>query len=201
MVTRVTQSKVPRNPRVGRMASKDAVSPSVRGLKTVIPSTVGIAERARYEYRKASIIVDTIRLVHAAQRSGDASLIAAAKPFVPLIKKALDQLGRSVDSLARESAAISKKDKPEAQTPSALIDPPALVEGDPKVAAGLIGDSAWANHTPETLERRAKHEAFSGQLQYAMERGDYVEANRLRFGMPARECEDPYKSMGHQEPK
>jgi len=204
--TTVRNNKIPSNHRKPSMtknrSTKDAVSPSVRGIKTIIPSTVGIAERARYEYRKltrdAEIIVDTLRLVRAAQRTGDASLIAATKPLIPMIQKALDKLARAADSLARETAATSNEDKPEATPQSQVSSAPALVEGDPDVAAGLIADQAFTNYTPEAIERRAARDAKVARLGYAIECGDLATQHEIQFGGPQREDKDPYASIGHK---
>lgn len=205
MVTRVTQSKIPSNHRKPNMKNrnaKDAVSPSVRGLKTIIPSTVGIAERARYERgrklaRDAAIVVDTLKLVHAAQRTGDASLIAATKPLMPMIKKALDKLGRAADSFARETAATSKKDKPEAAPQSAIVEAPALVEGDPDVAAGLISDAAihHSYFNGDAIDARRERKATLGRLKYAIETGDLATQHEIMYGTNPREDHDPYATM------
>jgi hypothetical protein len=185
MSTRVINQRMPTNQRnkvnvkQNRKAA-DVAKPSVIGCRTLTPSTVGLAgipERRKRIERNAAVVKDALQLVQAATKTGDAALIASAKPLMALILQIVKLMHRTADSIARETA---------------------LVEGDPDVAAGLIGDNGihLSYFDGTAIDARNARDAFRTTLGYAIERGDMVEANRLRFGFPEREDRDPYAGLG-----
>lgn len=117
MATRIVNIKLPGNKRVpSKRRAADTVAPSVKGLRSVRPSVIGIAERADL-LRSGITMIQTARAV--AAKTGDAELGALANSAK--LDKALDaaikHLGRDADSILRTTLATSNDD-PEAQAQS-----------------------------------------------------------------------------------
>ncbi|WP_322040795.1 hypothetical protein [Burkholderia diffusa] len=181
MTTRMIHDKIPHNQRVPRnkaKAARDAVTPSVRGIRSVTPSVRGIADRARGIATGLNVLLTARKLATA---HGDAELAALAED--PKVMKALDRaikrLGRDVDRF--------------------LTCP---TKGDPNVAAGLIGDSrsTWHAMNHETrlqMEQAAKKAA---QLRSTMVLDTEQNKVRAQFGrdpVPLK-GDDLYKLFGKE---
>jgi hypothetical protein len=181
MTTRMIHDKIPHNQRVPRnkgKAARDAVTPSVRGIRTVTPTILGIADRAR------GIAIGLKALVTArnlAEATGDAELAALAED--PKVMKAVD---RAIKRLGRDVDLFMNRPN----------------EGDPNVAAGLIGDSrgTWHQFDPETMRQREIADAKAALLRSTMALDTEQNKVRAQFGLDLvpLKGDDLYKLFGKE---
>lgn len=182
MATRIINIKLPGSKRVpSKRRAADAVVPGVKGLRTIRPSVIGIAERADL-IRSGVTMLQTARAV--AAKTGDAELAALANS--PKLNKALDaaikRLGRQADSILREQNAASNDD-PEDLDHTGTANAP--TEGDPKAITGM--DAAQVT--------RIRHARFSMAADQAAALGAYNPA-RVALGLPDEVPDDVYAFMG-----
>lgn len=180
MVTRVTNTLIPHNSRIVKARKRraaDAVVPSVKGLRTIHPSVVGIAERADL-IRSGITMIRTARAVSA--KTGDAELAALANN--PKLMKAIDaaikRLGRQADSILRTTLATSNDDPEHLDHPGTLNTP--HNSNDQSAVSGQ--DSAFTAWTPEAVAKREASAKRVVDLGAAIERDTFQNATRVRFG-------------------
>ncbi|WP_175720766.1 hypothetical protein [Burkholderia anthina] len=163
MTTRMINDKIPHNQRVPRnkaRAARDAVIPSVRGIRSVTPAILGIADRARGIATGLNVLLTARKLAAA---TGDDELAELTND--PKVMKALD---RAIKRLGRDVDLFTNRPN----------------EGDPNVAAGLIGDSRGTWHAMDhdtrlQMEQAAKKAA---QLRSTMALDTEQNKVRVRFG-------------------
>ena len=156
MIQRST--KIPHNKRV---PSKDAVLPTVKGIRTIIPSTLGIADRARFgKYVKAadSLVhgldaIIKIRNSDEAQQDPELAALANDPRLAKAIDRAISKLAAGVDSLVREYQATSTD------------DPVAIAEGR---ITGVDSDLAESMREA-TAETRKRTEKIGNAVETAFE--------------------------------
>ncbi|MGC2970452.1 hypothetical protein [Paraburkholderia aspalathi] len=159
MIQRST--KIPHNKRV---PSKDAVIPGTQGIRTIIPSTLGIADRARFgKYVKAADAlvhgldaIIKIRNSDEAQQDPELKALANDPRVAKAIDRAINKLAAGVDSLVREYQATSTD------------DPVAIAEGR---ITGVDSDFAGLAESMRavTTETRKRTEKIGHAVETAFE--------------------------------
>ncbi|WP_334070668.1 hypothetical protein [Burkholderia ambifaria] len=186
MTTRILHSKIPHNFRVPSKnrskAARDAVTPSVRGIALrKIAGGTPIADALR-KATKIAVGLDALSTARKlAAATGDAELAEIAND--PKIMKAVD---RAIKRLGRDVGLFLNRPN----------------EGDPEVAAGLIGDSRGTWHAMDhdtrlQMEQAAKKAA---QLRSTMVLDTEQNKVRAQFGrdpVPLK-GDDLYKVFGKE---
>ncbi|MFA8389733.1 hypothetical protein ACEPUD_06345 [Burkholderia ubonensis] len=196
------------NLRVNKGANAtDVVTPSVRGIRSIVPSVKGIQDRKYFSQalkKTAGIargldVILTARKLAAATDDAELAALANDPKLIEAMKTALKRIGRNVDSILREQAAANAREKPEAQrtdTSGRFLNAPS--EGDPNAAAGLIGD-AGANYFAMDHETRLQREQAAEKAQRiraAIAMGDTQNYTRMKFGLdPVPVCGDDLYAM------
>ena len=203
MATTIRNDKIPENWRVGKhdvpsrtdlhrmmrakaakkKAAADAVTPSTQGIRTIIPSTLGIADRARFgKYVKAadSLVhgldaIIKIRNSDEAQQDPELAALANDPRLAKAIDRAIGKLAAGVDSLLRDYQANSTD------------DPEAIVTGQ---TTGQ--DSAWRAFDAATIELREKAAKRAFELRHA---ANAVNPARVMLGLADDVDLDPMGSM------
>lgn len=168
MATRQTSVKIPKNVRVNR-SGKDAVVPSVKGIRTIIPSTLGIADRARFgKYVKAADAlvhgldaVIKIRNSDEAQQDPELKALANDPRLAKAIDRAINKLAAGVDSLVR-SYNEEATDDPEALAAGSgtnIVNRPTA--GDPTAVSGQDGITHVYTADQALRIERARKAAFN----------------------------------------
>ncbi|MGQ7938490.1 hypothetical protein [Paraburkholderia sp. D1E] len=182
MSTVVSHRKIPKNVRVNG-TGKDAVAPTVKGIRTIIPSTLGIADRARFgKYVKAadSLVhgldaIIKIRNSDEAQADPELKALANDPRLAKAIDKAISKLAAGVDSLVRE------------YNETATDDPEALVTGQ------ITGqDGAWRAFDAATIQLREQAAKRASELRHA---ANAVNPARVALGLADDVDLDPIGTM------
>ncbi|MCA8304176.1 hypothetical protein LGN24_22065 [Burkholderia seminalis] len=178
--------KLPRNLRVpsknSSKAARDAVTPSVRGIALRKIAGSGPITDAVRKATKIAVGLDALLTARKlAAATGDAELAALAED--PKVMKALD---RAIKRLGRDVELFSTRP----------------TEGDPNVAAGLIGDSRGTWHAMDhdtrlQMEQAAKKAA---QLRSTMVLDTEQNKVRAQFGLDPVPLngDDLYKLFGKE---
>ncbi|PLZ01968.1 hypothetical protein CY652_13135 [Burkholderia sp. WAC0059] len=148
----------------------DTVSPSVRGIRTIAPSTIGIADREYFSRiaKVAQAAGDALAICQKLRATGDATAMKTADAAIKPIGKLLD----SLDSILREQNAQQNTDDPE-QT---------VTETHGTSAVSAASDAA------------IRHARFSVAQDNAEALGA-VNPARLAAGLPDDVPEDVYEHM------
>ncbi|VVD87354.1 hypothetical protein [Pandoraea anhela] len=175
MATRTTSVKIPHNPRIvrargGKRPVSDAVVPSVKGLRSVTPSTLGIQDRARLGkcVKAATTLAAGLDALITCRDSGYPELEALARDprFVKAIAAAIQKISTQVDSIIHPSA-----------------------EGNPDDAAGLISrrngqdGGSWFALDHETRLQREAAAKRAVELRATMEMDTPQNIARIRLGL------------------
>ena len=215
MTTRMIHDRTPQKGFAMKRKTKDAVSPSVRGLKTIIPSTVGIAENARYKFeaiaRDASMVAQAATIAQGARATGDAQLCALADQLAPLLKKAADKLQRQLDSVLRMQTSGAEQAEKVPDTAGQMVANPLSPNGHgvanaPAGARSLDGFRRAARDTGMTLPQVMTSDALAAQEQVNAKAarvkmyrdvGDEANARRVEWGQePVADIdESPYDAV------
>jgi hypothetical protein len=188
-MTIVRNTKIPHNPRILKgqknHRAADVVVPSVKGLRTIRPSVLGIAERAEL-IRSGITMIQTARAV--AMKTGDTELAALANS--PRLKKALDtsikRLSRDADSILRAQLATSN-DNPE--------DLVRLLGTGPVNTPHNSYDPSTISGTDAAQVARIQNARFSTAQDVAEARGALNPA-RVAAGLGDEVPDDVYAFMG-----
>lgn len=185
MVTRISHDRIPHNPRVvrarGKRKAHDTVTPSTRGIRTIAPSTIGIADREYFG-----------RVMKVAQAAGEALVIcqklratgnAAAMKTADAAIKPIGKLLKALDSVMREYLAQSNDDPTKFDHTGTANAP---TEGDPNAVTGL--DAAQVT--------RIQNARFSTAMDVAEAQGAYNPA-RVAAGLGDEVPDDLYAFMGN----
>ena len=197
MATRQTSVKIPKNVRVNR-SGKDAVVPSVKGIRTITPSTLGIADRARFgKYVKAAgafvhglDAIIKIRDSDEAQQDPELAALANDPRLAKAIDRAINKLATGVDSLVR-SYNEEATDDPEAVAAGSgtnIANRPTA--GDPTAVSGQ--DGAWRAFDAATIQLREAANKRASELRHA---ANAVNPTRVQLGLADDVDLDPIGSM------
>lgn len=174
MATRTTSVKIPHNPRIVRTRGRnrpisDAVVPSVKGLRSVAPSTLGLQGCVRLGkcVKAATSLAAGLDALITCRDSGHPELEALARDprFVKAIAAAIQKISTQVDSVIHPSA-----------------------EGNPDDAAGLIGCDGqdggnWFALDHETRLQREAAAKRAAELRAAIEMDTPQNIARIRLGL------------------
>jgi hypothetical protein len=199
MSTVVSHRKIPQNLTAGRSdtlsrvsghkihrakTAADAVIPGTQGIRTIIPSTLGIADHARFgKYVKAADAlvhgldaIIKIRNSDEAQQDPELAAFANDPRLAKAIDKAISTLAAGVDSLVREYQE------------TATDDPVAIAEGR------ITGQDAggWRAFDAETLLQREQAARRASELRHA---ANAVNPARVALGLADDVDLDPIGTM------
>lgn len=179
-----------------RAAGADAVTPTVKGLQGVMPSTIGIAAQARFaKIAKTALVtakgLDAIlKIRDSAEAQADPELAALANnpKFIMVMKLVLEKLSGQLNGLMVEMLQGTQ----DGQGPDHENDEEALAAAnekartgrDPHVAAGV--DSAGPILGAEDMAQRERARARLSRLKTAQAMGDSGDIVRAQFGMEPR---------------
>ncbi|WP_147309818.1 hypothetical protein [Paraburkholderia sp. BL6669N2] len=182
-----------------RAAGVDAVTPSVKGAKGVIPSTIGVAAQARFaKIGKTALVaaegLDAIlKIRDSAEAQADPELAALANDpkFIMVMKLVLEKLSGQLNGLMVEmmygtsgTADGQGPDHENDEEVMAAANEKARTGRDPHVAAGV--DSAGPILGADDMARVERARAKLSRLKTAQAMGDAGDIVRAQFGMEPR---------------
>lgn len=203
MTTRILHSKIPHNLRVPSKnrskAARDAVAPSVRGIALRKIAGSGPIADALRKVQKVTIGLDAIttaqKLASATSDSELSQLLErfSSPEFMSTLGAMLKNLQQEADAILRNQAANPGADDLFSTRPT---------EGDPNVAAGLIGDSRGTWHAMDHDTRLQMEQAAKKAAQFRSTMVLDTEQNKVRaqFGcdpVPLK-GDDLYKLFGKE---
>ena len=203
MSTIVRHNKIPHNMRVQKRRGTDAVAPSTQGIRGVIPSTLGIQDRARFgKYVKAADAlvhgldaIIKIRGSDEAQQDPELKALANDPRLAKAIDRAINKLATGVDSLVR-SYNEEATDDPEAVAAGSgtnIANRPTAGDptaGDPTAVSGQ--DGAWRAFDSATIQLREAANKRASELRHA---ANAVNPTRVQLGLADDVDLDPIGSM------
>jgi hypothetical protein len=171
-----------------RAAGQDAVTPSVKGLQGVNPSTIGIAAQARFaELAKvASVAKDGLSAIMAIRDSAEAQANPAAlannTTFMAVIQRVIAKIGEEVDELT--SGAANEGATKSSLTRHRMTQEERVHRSQAHVAAGT--DSACPILGAADMARVERARAKLSRLKTAQAMGDTGDIVRAAFNMEPR---------------
>jgi len=165
--------KIPHNVRTTK--TRDAVTPSVKGLQGVIPSTVGIAAKARFKRIVGTLGAATLALDSIIKIKDDPNAspddIAAADAALANVNKIIPKLAAAADSLMRAQGKAPNAEASAQHANTAQTNAPHDPAMD--VALGSI-------HNPLILDARR----IELTRERAAEMLGAINPERVRQGLP-----------------